>query len=139
MLRFLSDEWIAALDDAARRSAALSGVLAGEGEEAVSVVVQHVVTDVPISTAPSGEVAYRVVLDDGPTRVVAGRADDPTVTFTQSYDTARAVASGATSAQVAFMAGDLRLGGRVDQLLTHHAALSGIDDVFADVRARTDW
>lgn len=139
MLRFLSDEWIAALDDAARSSAALTGVLLSDEEGGASVVVQHVVTGVPTTTDPAGEVAYHVVLDDGPTRVSRGRADDPTVTFTQTYDTARAVASGATSAQAAFMAGELRLGGRVDLLLAHHGALTGIDDVFADVRARTEW
>lgn len=135
MPRFLSDEWIADLDAAAARSEALDGILADSVLE--ELVVEHVVTDLP--EARTAEAAFHLVLGAGPARVRAGRAAAPTVSFTQTYATARNIASGAASAQAAFMSGALRLGGRVDLLLAHHTVLVGVDDVFADIRARTDW
>lgn len=132
MLRFLSDEWIAALDAAAATSTALDGAIGGDEV----LVVEHVVHD---GSGGDGAVAFHLRLGSGPARVRPGHADDPTVTFTQSRATAQAIASGTTSAQAAFMAGALRLGGRVDLLIEHHGALAEVDDVFAAVRERTDW
>lgn len=132
MAPFLSDEWIAELDAEAQRAPELADVLAG-GEE---LVIQHVVID---DDDGGDEVTFHFRFGTGPARVHPGRAQDPTVTFTQSAATARAIARGELGGQAAFMGGDLRLGGRVDVLLTHHAALSGISDVFAVVRERTEW
>ena len=70
--------------------------------------------------------------------VRAGRADDADVTFTQDRATARAIADGELAAQTAFMAGRLRTGGDLTRLLAHREALADLDDVFADVRARTE-
>ena len=133
MPRFLSDEWIEDLDALAAASSALEGIVPDAEEGAL--VIQHVVTDVP----PGEDIAYHVVLGGGPARVRPGPAESATATFTQSYATARQIATGAASAQAAFMAGELRLGGRVDLLLTHHTALVAVDDVFAAVRERTEW
>lgn len=129
MARFLSAEWVAELDDAARRSASLRTATAG-----VDLVVEQVVTD-----GPDGDRTYHLVLRDGDVRVVDGPAEAPTVTFTQPWSIARAVARGETSAQGAFMGGDLRVGGDVGALLAHQAAIARLDDVFADVRASTEW
>lgn len=132
MPRFLSDEWIAELDAAAKTAPGLVGILpddAGVSE----LVIEHVVDDA------GDERAYHLVLGAGPARARPGRSDAPTITFRQARSTAAAIASGASSAQAAFMAGDLRLGGRVDLLLAHHGALTALDDVFVDVRARTEW
>lgn len=131
MVTFLSPEWIAELDAAARRAPELADLL-DDGEE---LVVQHVITD----DAGTERAAFHLRLGTGPCRVHEGHAPDPTVTFTQTDDTARRISQGTLGAQAAFMSGHLRLGGRVDVLLTHHAALSGISDVFAVVRDRTDW
>lgn len=126
MARFLSAEWITALDQA----------LAGGARPALPepLVIQHVVTD-----GPDGEVVYHLRLDAAGSGAVPGRADDPTVTFTQTYATAAAISSGTASAQAAFMAGDLRLGGRVDALLANHAAIAELDDVLAPLRASTEF
>jgi putative sterol carrier protein len=129
MARFLSAEWVAALDDAARRSEALRSATAG-----IHLVVQQVVTD-----GPDGERVYHLVLRDGDVRVVDGPADAPTVTFTQPWSVARAVARGEASAQGAFMGGELRVGGDVAALIAHQSAVAGLDDVFAAVRAGTEW
>lgn len=110
------------------------------------LVIQHVVTGVP--TAPGddsdpdrdgGEQVYHLVLSSTEAAVRTGRADRPTVTFTSSYPTASAIASGASNAQAEFMAGNLRIGGAVDQLLPHLGALAEADDVFAPVRATTEY
>lgn len=132
---FVTDEWIEALDRAAAASSALDAVLAdlADGEE---IVIEHTITDVPGSAAP---VSFHLVLGRGPAAARRGPAAEPSITFTQSYGTARDVASGAASAQAAFMSGALRVGGRVDLLLAHHGALVGVDDVFAELRSDTQW
>jgi hypothetical protein len=128
---FLSDEWIADLDAAAAAAPGLSSVLADD--ETDELVIEHVIIDGDV------ERAFHLVIGHGPARARSGHAESPTITFSQDRATAVAIASGSASAQSAFMAGDLRLGGRVDLLLAHHAALAELDDVFADVRARTEW
>ena len=127
MLRHLSPEWIAALDEAARTSTSLRELAAD-----LDLTVQQVVTD------DDGEVAWYVRLRGGDVGVHPGRAEVADVTFTQDRATARAIADGELSAQAAFMAGRLRTGGDLTQLLAHRDALAGLDDVFADVRARTE-
>ncbi len=132
MPTFLSDEWIAALDAAASAAPGLVGVLPPDAEVS-ELVIQHVIDD------EGTERAFHVVLGPGPAHAHSGRADHPTITFSQDRATAAAIASGSASAQSAFMAGELRLGGRVDLLLAHHGALADLDDVFAEVRASTEW
>jgi putative sterol carrier protein len=127
VLRHLSPEWIAALDEAARTSTALREVAA-----ALDLTVQQVVID------DTDEVAWYVRLRGGEVGVHPGRADVADVTFTQDGATARAIADGDLSAQAAFMAGRLRTGGDLTQLLAHRDALAGLEDVFAEVRSRTE-
>jgi hypothetical protein len=130
--RFLSAEWIDAFDRAAQRASQL--VL---DDDQSDLVIQHTVTSVPGADGP--EVTFHLRLTAGPARVAAGPADDPTVTFSQDHATAIGVASGATSAQAAFMAGRLRVGGRIDELLSRQGPLAGIDDLFGDLRAATEF
>lgn len=133
--RFLSPEWIVRLDQA------IAGATPGELTEAL--VIQHVVTDAPAEVSSgevsSGEVTYHVRLDPAGSSAAAGRADDATVTFTQTYDTAVAIASGSGGAQAAFMGGDLRIGGRVDALVRHQSIVAGLDDLLAPLRADTEF
>lgn len=130
MTRFLSPEWLAELDAAVASHPRLA-----ELTEGVRIVVEQRITD----TGQSGEVVYHVVLDHGAGSVVAGPAVDPTVTFTQDVEVARAIASGEESAQRAFMSGDLRVGGNLLDLTAHQGVLVGLGDVFAAVRAATDF
>ena len=132
VLSFMSDEWVAALDIAASTAPGLVGVLP-EDADVDELVIEHVIDDA------GTERAFHLVLGHGPARAHVGRANEPTITFSQDLATASAIASGDASAQSAFMSGKLRLGGRVDLLLEHHGALAELDDVFADVRAQTEW
>lgn len=128
MVRFLSAEWVAALDEAARRDERLAAL-----PPDVDLVVEQVVTG-----TPDGDVTYHVTLGSGTATVQAGPAPSPTVRFTQDLATALDIASGRGSAQRAFMTGKLRVGGDLRVLLDHGEALAQLDDAFAAVRAQTD-
>ncbi len=124
---FLSDEWIAALDAAAAADAELAERIAD-----LAFTIEQEVTG-----GPSGDVRYHLTFDHGRVSVAAGPAAQATIRFSQDLATAAAIASGEGSAQRAFMTGRLRVGGDLRVLLAHGEVLSQLDDVFADVRART--
>ena len=127
VLTFLSDEWIAALDHAVSHDETLASLTAD-----LSLVIEQEVTGGPL-----GDVRYHVTFDHGTVSVTPGPAAAPTVRFLQDHETAAAIALGTGSAQRAFMTGRLRVGGDLRVLLDHTAVLAQLDDVFADVRART--
>ena len=121
MAELLTDEWIAALAEAAA-SAAI--------DPQVRLVVQQVVTE------PDGtSLEYAVRLADGRASVVSGRVDDADITFTQDRETATAIATAQLSAQAAFMAGRLRVGGNLQTVLERARELTELDDIFARARA----
>jgi predicted lipid carrier protein YhbT len=123
---FLTAEWVAELDAAAAVAAAPDGV---------RLVVQQVVLDVDGRELA----AYAVRFADGRVQVVAGHAADADVSFTQDRDTAAAIARGELSAQAAFLAGRLRVGGDLAASLATSRELAGLIDVFAVPRAATAW
>lgn len=126
MLEFLSDEWLTALDEAVR-DADLSR------DAASPLVIQQVVID---GDEPDAR-AYHIDLLAGHVRVRAGRANDPTISFTTDRRTAAAIASGSESAQTAFIQGRLRVGGDTRALLDHADELERLDGLFAPVRSAT--
>jgi putative sterol carrier protein len=127
MARFLSDEWIAALDAAAT---AAQDVPDAPGDDIeVAQVVEH----------PDGEVAYRFCLEGGRLRIRPGRGDRPTVTLRQDLATATAIARGERSAQQAFMAGEVRVGGDLGALIEAQGALTAYDAALEPVRAATTY
>ena len=126
-VQFLSDEWLAALDAAARaRPVCDDDALAG-----VDLVVEQVVQEGP---------TWRLVVEAGAMRVERGsqgrRAD---VRLTSDRTTAAAIAAGERAALDAFMRGDLVVGGDIRALLDHREALEALGDLFAGVRADTDF
>jgi putative sterol carrier protein len=131
VLRYLSPEWIAALDDEATRAATdLTGDLAG-----VTLVVEHRVVG-----APEGDVAYVVTIRDGDVRVAGGpHRGGADLVLTADYATARALARGDVNAQQAFAAGMLKVAGRIDRLVAASRALAALQDGLAAVRARTTF
>lgn len=133
MLRFLSDEWIAALDRAAMASDALR-----EATRDVSLTVQQIVTT-PMNGDERDTATWHVAVDHGAVRVRPGRAANPDVTFTEDVETAARISKGELSAQAAFMLGQLRVGGDAKRLVEHQRAFASLDDVFAEVRASTDY
>lgn len=129
-MQFLSDDWLAAMDEAARgRVAPDDDALAG-----VSLSVEQVITDGP---------RWRLVVDHGVCSVVSGAAlddaEDADIRLTSDRSTAEAIAAGERSALESFIAGDLVLGGDVRVLLQHRAALELLGDLFAQVKTSTTF
>lgn len=129
-MQFLSDEWLAALDDAARRR-----VPADDDLAAVSMTVEQVVTDGP---------SWRLRIDQGSLSVevlAAGSppAQDGIVRLISDRKTAADIAAGRRAALDAFIAGDLVIGGDVRPLIEHGTALEAVGDLFAELRAQTDF
>lgn len=98
MVQFLSPEWFE------RVEAATDDLPSAESED--RLVLGQVVTG-----TPDGEVHYRVLLAHGKAWILRGEGRDAHVTFTTSYPTAAAIASGELSPQVALSGGQIRVGG----------------------------
>jgi ubiquinone biosynthesis protein UbiJ len=124
MVDYLSRAWFEAADAALSADPRLA-----EAARGVHLVLQQSVDD------PAPGVTWHIRIDDGSVHLVPATADDATVTFRCDRATAEAVHQGRTSAQAAFMAGHLRVGGDVGALLAHQELLSGLNDVLADLRA----
>ena len=127
VVRFLSDQWLDALDDAARSGSAS----VSDGMSGVSLVVEQVVREGP---------TWRLVIDDGAMRVERGPSERaPDVRLTSDRETAAAIASGRRAALDAFMRGELVIGGDIRSLLDHREAFEALGDLFAGVRDATDF
>lgn len=129
MLSYLSEEWARAVDRALQGHPGLEAATRD-----TSLVVQTIVTG-----THDGTTAYAVTLEHGSNHVHLGRHEAPDVSFECDQRTAVAIATGRESAQSAFMAGRLRIGGDARRLMHHQAVLTELDDVFAAVRADTAW
>lgn len=129
MVSFLTDEWVEALDAAARSHHLDPPLPPGD-----SLVVQQTVTDL----ADGGSFTYHVTFDRGSIRVMPGAAPDPTISFSQDLVTAVGIATGVDSAQGAFMSGRLRVGGDLTVLTANGTAFAEMADVFASVREKTE-
>jgi putative sterol carrier protein len=123
---FLSEAWIAELDDAARAAPALAAV----GAERPLVVEQRV-------RHGDDEVVYSLCFDASGARVVPGPATSPDVVILTDDATARALQHGTINAQQAAVTGRLKLRGDVEHLRSAGDALRAVGDVFREVRATT--
>ncbi len=125
MPRYLSDEWLRALDEAAR-DCTVPG----------NITIEHVVRD---GADDGGEVRYHVVVDGARVRFVGGPAPRPTVTFHEDRATAIAIAKGELSAPAAFLSGRLSVGGDLRALTANTSAVAAVDAAVAAVRAVTTY
>jgi len=110
--------WIEALDEAV-------AAVGGTGGE--PFVIQQVVDDDGVARA------WHVTLGPDRTRVAAGEADDPDVTFRQDRDTAEAIARGELAAGRALAAGRLTVRGATAELTRHRDLLARLDEAWAGV------
>jgi SCP-2 sterol transfer family len=129
MPEFLSPEWIAALDRAARESQELRAATAD-----IDATVEQVVPD-----APLGAVHYHVTLDHGEVHVQPGPAGAADLTLLVDYEVARAINDGTTTAQLALASGRLKIKGGMTAFVGHERALAAIGDIFGAVRAGTTY
>lgn len=129
MVQYLSDEWLTEAGAALSGNAAL-GATAGDEP----VILQYEVT-----AAPGGKCSYALVFDADGVALERGTRKDASTSFSLDYAVAAQIAKGELSAQAAFMRGELKLGGDVMVLVRQTELLDGLDDVLADLRARTEY
>lgn len=125
MVEFLTPEWIAALDHAAREAVVPAGV---------QLTIQQIVTG-----NEGDDVRYHLVLEEGRLRVLPGEAPSADVTLVQTREVATALSRGELNAQRALEGGVLKLRGDIGRLAREGKALGAMEDVFAAVRAETSY
>ncbi len=124
MVKFLSDEWIDALDRAAAGQPALDTAIAGR-----DVVIDYDVDGV----------RYHVAICDSRVCFRPGPSACPTITFVTDRATAAGIAKGVLNAQRAFLEGQLRVTGDVLSLTRAQALFATLPDVYALVREHTEF
>lgn len=125
---FLSDDWIAALVDAAAAAPRV------EALDDVALTVLQVV-----EIAPGQEVRYHLRIADGAVVVSPGSTDQADLTLYVDSPTARALHSGELNAQRALATGRLRVRGDLNRMLGSGDAFAALGDLFAGVRSETTY
>jgi hypothetical protein len=120
---FLSDEWVAQLDAAARSGPGL----ASDPPLVVETLVR----------APGGDTGYQVHLSPGGASVTKAGAATPDVVLVTDRATAWALHRGDVRAQDAFARGDLKVRGRPELLSGRADVFAALERAVAPVRAGT--
>ena len=125
MVKFLTDEWVSALDH--------------EASEQVSPIADTFVVEYRVELETHESFVYQIRFDADAVTVRTGALSPPTVVLSTDRLTAHGVATSTMSAQAAFMAGQLRLDGDTMAMVRNHDALATLDDIFAAVRTKTEY
>ncbi len=128
-MRYLSLEWIDALNLAVAASDAMRRAAADQ-----NIGVTQVVTG-----TPDGDVSYHLVVADGVARFGAGPADSEDVRMEQDWDTAVGIALGTTNLEAALFDGRLRFSGDPEKLMASRDVFAALNAIFDDVRTRTTY
>jgi len=96
------------------------------------VIQQTVGTATEVDDAPS--LVWHVAFGPDGVHLRGGRPAHADVTFACDLETARSIHNGEQSAQGAFMAGHLRVGGDINALLAHQDLLASLSDALGAVR-----
>ena len=128
-MRFLSPEWMEAVN---RAAASCPEVEATAGQ--APVTISQLVTG-----GPDGDVAYTLRVGDGGMRVSTGGTDDATVTISEDWTTAVAVARGEMGADEAVMAGRMAVRGDMEALIAARDLLQIAQSCVAAVGPRTSY
>lgn len=130
---FLSDEWIAAAREVRARHAD------DQREVNVEITMNQIITDVPFG---DGTIESYLDTSTGTLILELGQLDDPDVTITTDYDTAKSifVDRNFEQAMQAFMSGKIRVQGDMMKLMALQAAIPDDEQgraVAADIQAIT--
>lgn len=129
-MRFLSRDWLAAVDAAVSGDAGVAAATAGTELRLLQVV----------TGGPEGDVGYLITIAHGGTSVTpATPADEADVTLAADWGTAVAIATGALAPHDAFTTGRLRVRGDLDVLRAQGPTLAGLNSAFDEVRAQTSY
>jgi putative sterol carrier protein len=128
-MRYLGLDWI---EEIGRRVAADFSLQ--ELASTLRIGITQVVADGPEDT-----VIYHLQVGDGTVSFGPGPADPEDVRLEQEWDTAVAVATGAMTAEDAFITGSIRLGGNAQLLLESQQVFAALDPVFSAVAEQTRY
>ena len=92
-----------------------------------------------VTGTPHGDVTYHLQVRDGSLSFGVGEASPEHVRFTESWDTAVAVATGTVNAQEAFIKGAVKFSGNHQLLIDAAELFAELNGVFEQVRERTDY
>lgn len=123
VIPYLSDAWFEAAAAEIAASAELRAASSG-----VHLTLQQSVID------GDETLVWHVHFADGEVGLHRGATPSPTVTFSCDRATAEDIRNGEHSAQSAFMAGRLQLGGDVRMLLDNGPLLASLNDALAPLR-----
>jgi hypothetical protein len=128
-IKYLSDEWI---------NAVATEVAGNALVQALGSTHEFGLTQV-VTATPFGEVTYNLQVGNGTVKFGGGAASPEHVRFTQSYETAVAVATAKLNAQEAFINGHIRFSGDHQRLIDGQDVFVQLDGVFTSVRLRTEY
>ena len=122
-VKFLSDEWMKAVQDSLNGNQAFTGAAGSQ-----TAKIQQVVT------TPEGEKRYWFKLDGGQASLGSGESPDPVdATITQDYDTAVGISKNELSGTAAYMSGKLRVSGDLMKLMQLQGALGQMPAALKDL------
>lgn len=127
-MRFLTAEWVDALDAALDTAHYLAEATSG-----TELVVQQEVR------TPEEDIVFHMSFQDGRINARYGPHPHPDICFSQDYGTAVGIATGRLSAQAAFLQRRLRIRGDVVRLLEYQDVLATTTDLFGGLRANTEY
>jgi hypothetical protein len=119
-MQVLSDEWFEAVDEAL-------------ADHPVDPSVRVVVAQVVSGTPDGGTLHYRLVVADGRARLVRGEQPPADVTLHTGWTTAQRIATGDIAASLAFLQGEIRIGGDTDALMTHAELIAEVGRITGSV------
>jgi len=149
VLRFLSEEWLRALESALRAAAPPEGSAGEEGRTGgapgARLLLGQLVTGAGTAGVPAGaalvddEVRYTIALGGGePPEVVTGSVSGADVTLVTDYGTAVALASGRESVAALLGTGRIKVRGNANALIAAQQALAGLGSALAGLAAATE-
>jgi putative sterol carrier protein len=92
-----------------------------------------------VTGTPHGEVVYHVQVRGGLLTFASGVAVPEDVRFTESWETAVAVATGTMNAQEAFIKGAVKFSGNHQLLIDSADLFAKLNEVFESVREHTNY
>jgi alkyl sulfatase BDS1-like metallo-beta-lactamase superfamily hydrolase len=127
VVRYLSLEWLEALSSEIADDSTVVDAAIGHRLDVTQV----------ITGGPEGDVMYHLHVENNEVVFGPGPAEDEDARFTQSWETAVAVATGQLPAQDAFIKGRIKLTGDQQRLIDAQPVFAALDPVFNRVRERT--
>jgi putative sterol carrier protein len=121
-VKFLSDEWAAAVTDALNSNDQFKQAAGSH-----SARIQNVVS------APDGEIKYFFQIQDGKAEVSLGEIDSAEATISQDYDTAAALMKNELSATAAYMSGRIRINGDLMRLMQLQGVIGTLPQAIKDI------